>query len=102
MAGELQKKFPSDLMETVVNPGAGAYIRVSDQMFTMRSVAHSASGSTPEYIGYANPGVGISASAWAVKFIQYNSSGLATSIQWAGGAIQMNQVFANFASLTYS
>ena len=101
-----QKKFPFDFMECVEVTSNGAYLRVSSEGFYSQKFAyHSASASVTEYIGYANPGAGISASAWAIKQLLYSNTAsgpLISDILWANGSLARERMWADRAIYTYS
>lgn len=96
------KKFPFDFMECVETYPSGHFLRTSDIFFAKKLSYHSASASNAEYVGWANPGNGISASAWAIQMIKYNASGNITDILWADGDIKMNNVWDDRVTYTYS
>lgn len=75
---------------------------MSDNFFAKRIAYYSASASNAEYIGWANPGVGVSASAWAIQNFQYNASGNVYAILWADGNVKMDNIWDDRATLTYS
>lgn len=96
------KKFPFDFMDCVEVYPSGNFLRVSDSLFAKKIAYHSATASNAEYVGWANPGMGISASAWAIQQILYNASGNATDILWADGDVKMNNVWDDRVSYVYS
>lgn len=97
------KKFPFSLIECIEVTEKGNYLRVaSDSFFTKKIYYHSASASNIEYLGYANPGNGISASAWAIKRYLYNSDGNPIDEQWSEGSLAMNRVIDDRTTYTYS
>ena len=104
--GDESKKFPFDLMRCIEGEGRGSFLRVaSDSFFLQRFSYHSASangsGAKIEYVGYANPGVGISASGWAIKRLGYDASGSITDITWAKSTLALTSMFDDRATYTY-
>lgn len=95
--------FPFALLQCIEGTGKGRALRTfGDTFFTQRVTYHTATATSPEYVGYTEPGNGISASAWAVKRILYDSNGQASAIQWASGNIAMNKVFDDRTTYTYT
>lgn len=106
MSGDL-KKFPFDFMECIEVTSNGNYLRTAGDTFWLQRLAyHSASangtGAKVEYIGFANPGAGISASSWAIKFLGYDASGSVTGIQWSGGSLALNKMWDDRTTYVYS
>lgn len=98
-----EKKFPFDFMQCVeVYPNGAALRTFGDSFFTQKLAYHSATASKIEYVGFTNPGNGISASAWAIKQILYNSAANETDIKWAGGTLSMERMWDDRTSYTYS
>lgn len=100
------KKFPFDFMECVEITGKGGFLRVADSTFyTKKFTYHSASAGANgkiEYVGFTNPGNGISASAWAIQRITYDASGNSTDVAWAGGSIALNKMFDDRTTYQFS
>lgn len=97
------KKFPFDFMECIEVTSEGSYLRTAGDTFWLQRLAyHSASASKAEYIGFAKPGAGISASAWAIKFLGYDSSSNVTGVLWSGGSLAINKMWDDRATYTYS
>lgn len=97
------KKFPFDFMDCVeVYPNGSAIRTYGDTFWTQKLAYHSATASKIEYIGFARPGSGISASAWAIKQIRYNASALETDILWATGSLSMQRVWDDRTGYSYS
>lgn len=100
------KKFPFDFMECVESWPNGAALRTfGDTFWTQQLSYHSASAGANgqvEYIGFTNPGNGISASAWAIKRLMYDSSGNISAIAWASGSLAMTRMWADRTTYTYS
>lgn len=69
---------------------------VTDGNFTVRV----AEGSGITYIGKAQIGSATSSAEWQIQRI--TESGSSTSIDWANGADEFDQVWDNRASLSYS
>lgn len=100
------KKFPFSLIECVEVTNKGNFMRVADsnfytKMFALHSASAQANGKI-EYIGFANPGNGISASAWAIQQIAYDASGNASAIRWSGGELALNKMFDDRTTYSYS
>lgn len=55
-----------------------------------------------QYYGEAMPGSATSAAVWRIKKLTYDSSNNLLSILWADGDDQMDNIWDNYASLTYS
>lgn len=100
------KKFPFDLMECVEETTHGNFLRVSSEGFYTQKIAyHSASASVTEYIGFANPGAGISASAWAIKRLLYTNSAvgpLVNEIAWASGSLARERMWDDRSTYSYA
>ena len=60
------------------------------------------SNDRPEYVGEANPGTATSASSWRIKKIAYDTNGNVTSVKWADGNSNFDNVWDNRTSYTYS
>lgn len=102
-----EKKFPFDFMQCVEVYPNGAALRVfGDTFWTQKLAYHSASanGSAAkvEYLGFSNPGAGISASGWAIKFLGYDASGSITDIKWASGSLAMERMWDDRTTYVYS
>lgn len=99
------KKFPFDFTECIEVTSSGNYLRVAGDTFWQQRLAyHSASAGVNaqvEYIGFSRPGVGISASGWAIKRLSYDAYGNVSAIQWAGSSLAINKVFDDRVSYTY-
>lgn len=97
------KKFPFDFMDCVEVTSAGSYLRTAGDTFWAQRISYnSASATKAEFIGFARPGVGISASGWAIKFLGYDSSANVTGITWAGGELSTNKMWADRLTYNYS
>jgi len=100
-----EKKFPFDFMQCVEVVESGSYIRTAGDTFWMQKLAyHSASAvanAKVEYIGFANPGAGISASAWAIKRLTYDASGNVTDITWANSSLSLARMWDDRVSYQY-
>lgn len=101
-----EKKFPFDFMQCVEVYPNGAYVRTAGDtfwtnMFSYHSASAGANGKI-EYLGFSNPGNGISASAWAIKFFGYDASGNITKTLWAGGSLSLNKMWDDRTVYTYS
>ena len=57
---------------------------------------------TKNYYGLAAPGTVTSAAGWQIREETLDSQGRTTSIKFAGGTLEYNQVWDNRATLTYS
>lgn len=55
-----------------------------------------------EYICTADSGVATTAARWQVSKLVYDSSNRVSTITWAGGNDEFNQICANRTSLTFS
>jgi hypothetical protein len=101
-----EKKFPFDFMQCVeVYPNGAALRTFGDTFFTSKFAYHSASAGVDgkiEYLGYTNPGNGISSSAWAIKMFSYDASGNITDIKWSGGTLSLDKMFDDRVTYTYS
>ena len=64
-------------------------------------VAYNGAGD-PEYIGLAAPGSSKAAAVWQIEKVIYNGSANPTDFQYAGGSAAFNQVWNNYAALSYS
>jgi len=96
------KKFPFDLMQCVEVTSKGAFMRVgSDSFFTQRLAYHSATSDKLEYLGMANPGLGVSASGWAIKRISYDGSARETAIEWANSELSLKAVWDDRVNEAY-
>lgn len=60
------------------------------------------SGSNPIYIGRASPGSATSSALWQIKKLAYDASGNITSIKYAAGSDNFNQIWDSRASFSYS
>lgn len=54
------------------------------------------------YHGLAQPGTAKSAAGWQIISFTYNSNGDLTDIQWADGNFQLDNVWNDRATLSYS
>ena len=101
-----EKKFPFDFMRCVEVVESGSYVRTAgDTFWTQKLAYHSASAGANgkvEYIGVANPGAGISASAWAIRRLTYDASGNVTDILWAGASLNLSKMWDDRSVYTYS
>ena len=98
------RKFPFDFMECV-DP-SGKFLAVAEDgrskiLITLHSASAQANGQI-EYIGLSSPGASISASAWAIKRVQYDASGNATAVVWAQGTNAKSFMFDDRTTYTYS
>ena len=59
-------------------------------------------GSNPIYIGIASPGTATSENKWQIKKLTFDGNNNITSIAYAGGAPDFNQIYDDRASLSYS
>ncbi len=93
-------------MECVeVYPNGAALRTFGDTFWTQNLAYHSASAGANgqlEYVGFSNPGLGISASGWAIKQMLYDSNGNLSAIKWAEGSISMERKWADRVLYTYS
>jgi len=97
------KKFPFDFMDCVEVTSSGSYLRTAgDTFWSQRLSYHSASSSKVEFIGFSRPGAGISASAWAIKFLTYDASANVTGITWSEGELALNKMWADKLTYNYS
>jgi YD repeat-containing protein len=103
--GNDNNKFPTALLECIESTSNGNYLRVAgDTFWQQRLIYHSASAGVDgqvEYIGFARPGVGISASGWAIKRLTYDASGNVTQITWAGSSLAINKIFDDRTEYVY-
>jgi len=60
------------------------------------------SGYNPEYIGYAFPGTEDDESGWRIKKMTYDSNNNVTSVLFADGDCEFDNVWDDRASYTYS
>ena len=72
---------------------------LEDDPYTQR-LAYNAMGMV-EYIGLASPGALTSAAVWKIKKLVYVGTGV-TEILWADGSNAFNQIWDNYAALSYS
>ena len=68
----------------------------------MMALLDYVSGPNPIYIGRASPGTGITAAAWQVQKVTYDSDDNVTAVQFAGGVNDYNQVWNDRTTLSYS
>ena len=57
-----------------------------------------ANDGTYDYVGSAKPGTATSAASWQIKRIKSSNN----DVDWANGDISFNNVWDNYASLSYS
>lgn len=104
MSGDY-KKFPSSFLDCIEIVENGGYVRTAGDTFYLQRLSyHSASAGANgkvEYIGMANPGAGISASAWAIKRLTYDASGNVTSIEWANSSLAMARMWDDRQTYVY-
>lgn len=60
------------------------------------------SGTQPIYIGEAQPGSSVNASAWRIRKFTYDGNGNVLTILWSPNYSNFGDVWANRASLSYS
>ena len=72
---------------------------LEDDGYTQR-MAYTAQG-LPEYIGIASPGTATSAASWKIKKLIYTGTNV-TSVIWADGDLNFDNIWNNYASLSYS
>ena len=59
------------------------------------------SGSNPIYVGVAAPGSSVSDNVWRIKRISYSGNN-PTTVEWADGNTNYDNVWDNRAALNYS
>lgn len=60
------------------------------------------SGSSPVYIGEAEPGTSTSEAKWRIRKIEYDANGNPISVKWADGTNSFTKVWDDRATYTYS
>lgn len=59
-------------------------------------------GTNPQYIGYAQPGISDSENGWLIQKFEYNSSSLLISKKFAGGKPNFDKCWNNRAEYSYA
>ncbi len=72
---------------------------LEDNTYTQR-MAYTSMG-LPEYVGLATAGTATSAVSWQIKKLVYTGTNV-TSVIWADGDINFDNIWDNHSSLSYS
>lgn len=79
---------------------ANGTLKLTDKNYSRR-IAYD-SNDLEQYIGTALPGSAEGSAVWQVMKLAYSSSSKVTSVKWADGDDNFDNIWTNYASLTYS
>ena len=79
---------------------ANGTLKISDKNYARR-IAYT-SGDLEEYVGTALPGTTEGSASWQIMKLTYSGTGKVTSITWADGDDNFDNIWTNYSSLSYS
>lgn len=92
---------PTTDTDSSVTSGGAVVVTSDTAVGYTKALAYDASNNL-EYLGIAAMGSSKASAVWQIRKFTYDSSNNLTDIQWADGDSDFNNVWNDYASLSYS